>query len=88
VNDGKSYGEQSILDHDANLKLTMKMIKSNEDSTWNSRIYASKIDESIPMHVKLVVYALYDTQPGRFVGEVNDDQVPLKYVKRVCLLII
>ena len=79
ANDGEKYGEQVILDHQSNMKMTTKMLKNPEDSTWNSRVYVEPISEAVPMNVKVMVYALYDTQPGRFVGEVDGDQVHYWY---------
>lgn len=84
ANDGERYGEQVIIDHDLNLKLTTKMLKNVDESTWNTRVYADPIDKSQPINVRVLVYTLYDTQPGKFVGEVTNDQVILVAFVNVC----
>lgn len=73
--DGSRYGVQVIEDPKLNLKLTIKMVKSAESAGWNVRIFADPLAKELSMSVALVVYAVYDSEPGRFVGELDGDRV-------------
>lgn len=75
--DGQQYGVQTIHDQEANVKLTFKMIKSSNELGWNTRIYVDPIDSTRHFHIKLIIYVSYDTLPGKFVREIDDDQVQL-----------
>lgn len=75
TNDGESFGEHEIVDFESNVKLSTTILKSSFDSKWKSRFYVEHVNPHNPMNIKLMIYALYDSEPGRFVGEVNDDQV-------------
>ena len=76
-NDGLHYGHQVINDPQLNLRLNMIVLKNTNDMEWNARIHAEPIDPEKPFNAKLIIYAAYDTQPGKFVGELRDDQMVL-----------